>query len=188
VLQLLRELAIDPAQVSHVGQRVAQLLRLQRTGRPVGEARALVEFRLADLAHQRFVADLVAISADHGRHLGVEDRRRHLAGADEEDLEILAGGVEDLQDFLVRQQVVDRLQVEPVCQHVDAGRRPRVGVVAVGRRELDQAELRPVGLVADEFGIDADVRATAQRRAEFGELVIARDRVFQSVHIHGPRV
>ena len=72
--QLRLEALVDHAQMDDVGQRIVELLLAQRPARPVGEARALVDPRLRQPRDQGLVADLLAIAADHGGELGVEQR------------------------------------------------------------------------------------------------------------------
>jgi len=80
--------------------------------------------------------------------LGIEHRRRDLAGQVVEDLQVLPGGMEHLGDPGVlheREQAVEIVQ----RQRVDAGQEP-------GGRDLHQAQPRPVGLLADELGVDGE--------------------------------
>ena len=121
--ELLRELLVDLAQVDHVVERVGQLLRAERPPRPVGEARALVDPRLGELGDQGLVADLLAIAADHRRELGVEQRRRDLAGQMMEDLDVLARGMEHLEHRRIGQQREQRRKIHAPAR---AGR-PRRG-------------------------------------------------------------
>src|SRR5690606_8529769 len=71
----------------------------------------------------------------------------------------LAGGVEHLEDALVRHQVQHGGEVEARRQRIHRDR-------LFGPRELDEAELRPVGAVAHEFGVDGDVGRSALTGAE----------------------
>ena len=98
---------------------------------------------------QRVVADLVAEAGDHGGDLGVEQRAGHVAEAEDEDLDVLAGGVEHLHHRRVGEQVAERGEVDVGGQGVD-----HRDLVVAG--ELHDAELRPVGALAHEFGVDGD--------------------------------
>ncbi len=110
------------------------------------------------------VGHLLAIAADHRRDLGVEQRRRQDAGELPENLEILPGGVEHLDHVLVGHQLQQRLEVEPRRQRVDRQR------LVVGR-DLDDAEDRPEGRLAQEFGVDRHERRTRQALAGLSEFV-----------------
>ncbi len=63
------------------------------------------------------------------------------------DLDVLAGGVEDLDDVLVRHQVEQRLEVDAVGERVDHD-----GFVCAG--DLRHAKLRIIGALAQELGIN----------------------------------
>ena len=151
-----------------VGERIGDLAVGQRPRRPVREAHRFVEPRLGDLVGQRFVAHLVAIAEHHRRHLGVEKRRRHPAGEVVEDLEVLARGMEDLEDARIDHQLVERPQIETGGQRID-----RRGLLRTG--DLHQAETRPEGAVAQELGIDGDVVGPVQCGAEAVEAGLVDD-------------
>ncbi len=158
-LDPLAQAFVDAAEVGDIAQRVIDLSLAQRPDRPVGEARRLVHVRLGQPGDQCLVADLITETADHGRHLGIEYRRRHAAHELQEDLQILAGGVEHLHRLRCRQQVQQRRQVHPLRQGVDRRRRIRAG-------DLHQAQLRPERALAHELGIDGHVRAAGELLAE----------------------
>ena len=117
-------------------------------------------------------------SAQRGGDLGVEDRMGHDAGAVDDDLDILAGGVEDLQDLGVGHQFVERRQIDPLGQGVDGG-----GVVRP--RDLGQAELGPVGALAHEFGVDRHELGFRQRLAELSKFVGLGDELHWGCSIAG---
>ncbi len=154
--------------MGHVGDGVVQLALAQRPLRPVGEARGLVDPGAGQLRRQGLVADRVAEARDHGDHLGVDDRARDGAGALEEDLDILPGGMEHLGHRGGDHQVVERLEVEPGGQRVDGDR-------LLGPGDLDQAENRPIGLVAHELGVHGDELRRFLPPAEGGELCAVGD-------------
>ncbi len=71
--------------------------------------------------------------------------------------------MEDLEHiFVVAEQVPQRLQIDPVGQRIDGG-----GFLLVP--DLHQAEFGPIGVLAHEFGVDADEIALRQPFAQFGE-------------------
>ena len=72
------------------------------------------------------------MATHHGRHLGVEQRLRHLVHAQVEDFQVLARGVKDLEDLGVGHQLVERGKVDAVGQRVDRCR-------VVGAGHLRQA-------------------------------------------------
>ena len=112
---------------------------------------------------QRVVADLFAEARDHGGDLGVEQRPRHVAEAQDEDLDVLPRGMEHLHHRLVGEQVPERGEIDVRRLRVD-----HRDLVVAG--ELHDAELRPVGALAHEFGIDGDefLGARGGRRAPEG--------------------
>src|SRR3954453_22282381 len=64
-----------------------------------------------------------------------------------DDLDILAGGVEDLQHLLVGHQLKERRKLNAWGQRIDHDR-------FLGARHLNYAEQGIVGRLAQEFGID----------------------------------
>ena len=76
-----------------------------------------------------------------------------------DDLDILPGGVENLDHAVVGHQVVERAQVDAGGQGIDDR-------FVIGASQLDQAELRPEGLLANELGIDGDKVVPAEALTE----------------------
>src|SRR5690606_14525021 len=107
-------------------------------------------------------ADLVAKAADHRRHLGVEDGGGQAAGQVVEDLQVLPCRVEDLQYAAVIEKLEQRGKINSRRERIDDGGLFRAC-------DLDQAELRPVGGVADELGVDRDEIGLALSSAKAGE-------------------
>ena len=114
------------------------------------------------------VAHRLAESAHHGGHLRVEDRVRDQLGLRPDDLEILPGGVKHLHDRFVGHQVVERLEVDARAERIDDG-------FVVGTGDLDQAQLRPEGLLANELRVDGHERVLGKARADLGEIVRGGD-------------
>ena len=81
-----------------------------------------------------------------------------------DDLQVLARGVEDLDHALVRHQLEERLERDAGAQRIDEG-------LVAGSGELDEAQPRPVGLLAYEFGVDGHEVVLAEPPAELRELV-----------------
>ena len=90
-----------------------------------------------------------------------------------EDLEVLAGGVEDLDDVAVAEELVERVERQPVGERVD---QHRALVALAGAGELHQAELGVVGALAQELGVDGDVGVARGLGAEAGQRVGLGDR------------
>lgn len=149
---------------------IDQLRLAERAARPVGEARGLVDARLGEVVHELLVADRIAEAADHGRDLGVEQRRRQDAAEHPDDLQVLPRGMEDLDHVLVAHQRHEGGEVEAVGQRVD-----HHGLV--GRGHLDQAELRVIGRLAQELGVDGDEGMRGEAGAGGGQLVGRVDQV-----------
>ena len=76
---------------------------------------------------------------------------RQLRAELQEDFQILPRRMEDLEHVRVAHQVEEGLQVQALGQRIDHRLDPR-------RRRLDQAQLRPIGGLAHEFGVDGDER------------------------------
>ena len=66
-----------------------------------------------------------------------------------EDLDVLASGMEHLDHARVAQQRKQRLEID-VGHRID-------NRLDAGGSELDQAQPRPIGLVAHELRIDGDI-------------------------------
>ena len=85
----------------------------------------------------------------HRRDLRVEQRLGHLAGQIVDDLEVLAAGVEDLQRVMVVDQQVEERREVDVRLRIDRRR-------FLGARNLDEAEVRPIGILAHELSVHGD--------------------------------
>ena len=96
---------------------------------------------------QRIVADLFAEARDHGGDLGVEQRPRHVAETQDEDFDVLPCGVEHLHHRLIAEQVPEWGEIDFRRLCID-----HRNLAVAGK--LHDAELRPVGALAHEFGID----------------------------------
>jgi hypothetical protein len=81
-----------------------------------------------------------------GGHLGIENRRGHRARGLVHDFDVLARG---MHDPFVFEQGFPECRLALVRQRVDAVNR-------VARRDLHEAQLRVVGALTHEFGVDAD--------------------------------
>ena len=83
----------------------------------------------------------------------------------EDDLDVLPGGVENLEDGFIGHQIEERREVDPLGQRIDD---QFVGFA----RHLNNAELRIIGRFAQELGVDGDRgvggKSFAGRRKLFG--------------------
>ena len=120
--------------------------------------------------HQHRVADRFAEAADHGRDLGIEDRVGDDAGKMMHDFDVLAARMEHLQDPLIHHEVEKGFQIKARREAVDQD----LGAFA---RHLDEAELRPEGLLAHELGVEGHKRGLGQLRAGFGQFFGTRDQM-----------
>ncbi len=80
----------------------------ERTARPVGETRALVDRDAEPAFYKVGIADLFGLADCHHRYLGVEDGMWSVAGGVVHDLHILPAGMEDLEHILVGSQQVEQ--------------------------------------------------------------------------------
>src|SRR5262249_53243549 len=88
-----------------IGQRVGNLRLAERSARPVGKPVRLVQ-RVARYAlHQLVVGDRVAIAENHGGNLRVDDWMGDLLRQVPDNFNVLASGVEYLDDLFVRHQL-----------------------------------------------------------------------------------
>ena len=90
----------------------------------------------------------------------------------DDDFDVLAGGVEDLDHRFVGHQPEEGLEVDVWRERIDQRRH-------AGRGHLDQAEDRPEGRFADEFGIDGDEFRLFERRDNALEFFLGGDDVHQ---------
>ena len=159
--------------MGNVGERVSELCLGERAARPVGEARGLVDPRLGEVVGELLVGDRIAESAHHCRDLRVEQRLRHEFAEIPDDLEVLARRVENLHHRAVRHQRHERGEVHALRERVDKDR-------LVRRGHLDQAELRIVGGLAQEFGVYRDEGVRSEAAARCGERIGRGDQVHEA--------
>jgi hypothetical protein len=151
-----------------VGQGIFELALGQRAMAPVGEAGRLVDLDMRDLACQRFIRRGIAEAAHHGGDLGVEQRVGQHAALQVEDLDILPRRMQHFHNVRPRDQLVERLEVQPRRQRINDAFHPR-------RRDLDQAQLGVIGLVAQEFGIQRQVGSARQLGQERCKVFVILD-------------
>ncbi len=142
-----------------IGQRINQLLLAQGTSRPIGKARRFVDLRLGQLAHDGFIAHLVAEAADHRGNLRVEDGMRHGAREMHHDFHILPRRVKNFQHLFVVHQGKERLEVDSFGHRINQAIDLRPG-------DLNEAEIRPIGRFAHEFRVNGHKRLMRQGLAQ----------------------
>ena len=76
---------------------------------------------MGDLARQGFVGRRIAEAAHHRRHLGVEQGIGQHAALQIENLDVLARGVQHLDDVGAADQVVERRQIDARGEGIDDG-------------------------------------------------------------------
>ncbi len=94
--------------------------------------------------------------------------RRDLAGEVPEDLDVLACGVKDLEHPGIGEEPEQRCQIDARGERIDRG-------MALVTRQLDQAELRIVGPIAHELGVERHERLVRERATELLQLIGGRE-------------
>ena len=154
-VELFKERVAQRRQVAHVVHRVGQLRGAQGAARPVGAGMGFIDLDAHQAPHELAVADLGGQDGQGCGHLRVE---QGCNGAEQrpQDLEVLAGGVQDLHRPGAGQGRPKRFEID-IAQRVDA--------FAAGRRcQLQQAQLRAIGPLPHEFRVHPD----DGRRCELG--------------------
>jgi hypothetical protein len=165
--------------MGNVGERVGELRVREGTARPVGEAGGLVDLGLGEIVGQLFVGHRIPIAADHGGDLGVEEGLRDNAAEIPDDLQVLPGGMEDLDHVPVSHERHERVEAQALGQGVD-----EAGIGRIRTRHLDQTELGVIGGLAQEFRIDRDERMLAEAAADGRQGVGGGDQVHKAFITH----
>src|ERR1700745_2775981 len=99
--------------MSHIGDCIVDLPLVEGAPAPVSEPSALVETVTQQRLDQVRIADLLAMPERHGSDLRIEEGVGDLAGKVMDDLQVLAAGMEDLENLVVgHEQVEQRLKVD----------------------------------------------------------------------------
>lgn len=98
---------------------VVQLPVRQWSPRPIGEAGGFIQRFSGDLLYQRFITGGFAKTADHRRHLCIENGCRQFSCGMEKYFHILPAGVKDLQNIRIEHQIVKRAEIEIFAQCID---------------------------------------------------------------------
>jgi hypothetical protein len=140
------ELEVDVAQVGDVGNGVGELCLTQGPPRPIGKAVRLIEAVAGDALNELVIGDGIAIAQDHGRHLGINNRGWNDPGLVPAYFDVLTGGMEDLDDVLVRHQCKEGGEIDALGQRVDDDR-------LIGARHLCDAEPWIIRALAQKLGV-----------------------------------
>ena len=116
----------------------------------------------ASLLTQRFIADLIAETANHRCNLRVEQRLRNNIAQMTDDFQILPRRVKNLQDTLISHEVEKRLKLDAIGHRVDDG-------FVFTSSHLNETKLRPEGPLAHELGIDGNELVLFERVAQLDE-------------------
>ncbi len=157
------ELQINLSQMRYVRQSVGELLLGKRPPAPVGKSRRLVDILVGELLHEVHVAHRLAEPADHGRDLSVEYGVRDELRLGVDDLDVLPTGVEDLHHAFVRHQLVEGAEIQSRRKRIDDN-------FVLRARHLDKAQYGPVGLLAQELGVDGHKGVPGKSGTRFGEV------------------
>ena len=159
-LELAEQPLAQRQQVADVVERVLDLRLAEGAARPIGAGLAFRHLALEQPPGEFGVADLRGEAGERRGDLRVE-QRCHGAEQRREHLEVLPPGMQHLRGAARAQRRAQRPQVLE-RERVDAHR-------AAARGELQQAELRPVGALAHELGVETDgalVFEVAEQRFE----------------------
>ena len=169
LLQPVQHLWEERRKIGDVADRIVDLAFVERPARPIREARALIEALAEHVLDEVRITDLLAEPERHGRDLRIEQRMRGAARQVEDDFEILAARMKDLQYVLVvDQQVEERREIQTICLGIDGRGFFRIG-------DLHQAQVRPIGILAHEFGVDCDEVGLGEALAQLQQRVAVGD-------------
>ena len=158
----LDQLVIHRKKMLHIGRRVSELSRRQRSLQPVGAGLLLADFETQQALYQRAVTQRKPV-ADHGRRdLRVVQGRGPATQRELQHLQIFRAGVQHLDHVRIGQQ---RPQGAQIAQR---HRIDEPGGVAIAH--LDQRQTRIKGIRAHELGIEGDRRATTPVRRRRDQL------------------
>ena len=166
-LELGLERVEDLGQVNDVVESVLELVARERTARPVGVAVGFGQVHVADGPDERTVAHLQRKAQKRCRCLRVEHGSRHDARLVVQNADVLRARVEYLHAVLIRQ---DRNERGEVFHGNRVDERSDGAVV-----DLEQAQTRVIGLLAQEFGVDAEDLGALEPGGERGQLLDVRD-------------
>ncbi|MDH3418511.1 MAG: hypothetical protein OEM78_03495 [Gammaproteobacteria bacterium] len=143
-------------QATHVVARVLDRRAGERSAAPVSSRVALVELDAEHIGDDVLQAYLRGIANQSRRDLRVDERGRQSLCVLKDDLEILPTAVHDPRALVAQQAVVQGAEID-VGETIDAGDR-------IASRDLNQTQLRVIGLLADELGVE-------WYRVDVGELI-----------------
>ena len=147
--ELVDHALVDARQVAHVIFGIRELLGVERAARPVREALGLGEVNARVALHKRAVAQLHAVAQEGGSELRVEHRLGNAAKRAVNDLEILGARVDHLDDRGVAEELGHGRQI---LKYEGVHGRDVIGRGG----ELDEAETRVIGALAQELSVDGE--------------------------------
>src|SRR4029077_17218428 len=170
-LELLLQACRERQQITHVIERVLDLLRRQRAARPVGARVRFVELLSEKPPHRFGIAHLRRQPGETCGDLGVEHRLRE-PGHRQHPREILTRGMHDLQPPVRDEHLRERSET-PERQRIDAQR-------IVATCALHQAQLSAVRPRTQKLGVEANACLRREMRDERGEFGRCGDYGFQT--------
>ncbi len=172
LVELLFELRLQRKQVPDVVQSVFHLFRRQRTPGPIGASMRLRKVLAEEAANQLRVPDLGRQADECRCNLRVE-QGTHQSNGGQQNLEILSRSVHDLHRARCGQDRREWCQVRK-CERIHAH-----GVAR--RRQLQQAQLRAIGALAQEFRVEPQTFEGVELRGQRREPRRCRDYRVQRV-------
>ena len=121
-----------------------------------------------DAVDERGVRQRIAAAPQPLGHLHVDEFAGGLAGVMQTEADFRLAAVRDDRRLVVGHQLPPAGQTSSDLQRIHGGR-------ALGGRELQQAELRLVGIFGDELGIERDEARFPNMDAELVELILLDD-------------
>ena len=162
--QAVDELLAQLEQMGNIGRRVRALLLGQRTREPVGEAVAFGEPH-AELRGDEVRQRRRAVAHEAGGELRVEQHSGHGSAAAAQHLEVLLRGVEH----------PDAVAVEELRERPDVDRERIDQRDEVGHSQLHERDLRVVGALTVEFGVERIGGRGGHVLDDFGECFVGGD-------------
>ena len=173
-IQRFEQTLAQRQQISHVIERVLDLLVRQRPLRPVGARVCLGEFDFEQPSREFAIADLRRKAGQRSGHLRVEH------AADRSD-----GGQQHFQILARGMQYLDAgRSPERRCQRRNALEGDRIDAHGTTRpADLHEAELSAIGPLAHEFGVERECGLLGERGAEVGESGGVGDETSGRLHV-----
>ncbi len=166
LLERLREPLVERQQIADVFQGVVDLRIAQRPSAPVGALLALDDLLAEEAADQRTVGGGKLVAAESGGNLHVEHALRQGVHRAQQEIDLLATGVEHRHPVARNQRLPKRADIY------------RLGINhrrVIGRDDLHQAQLRIIGVLGDKLSVKAHDRRVGQLVAQALEVAAVVD-------------